>query len=284
MEERQVADYYLQDEYLFTLGKVNYKRAKDPLRLHCHEECMEFVFLERGCQTYQVEEQEYTIRGGDIFVSYPWEVHGSGGNPEEKNIFYYLIINLEKVCKSGVGCMEAESTYYLNAFSDKNKRIYKAPEWFGKVFADLLRSCLEKSPMRDTQVRNMISILLTAIAELPAAEKKRKKDEGLDKALDYINEHVKDDLEVQRLADLCGLSVSRFQNYFSQQIGIPPREYILREKIKYCQKEMIYSKKNITEIALEYGFSSSQYFSTVFKRYCCMTPSEYRQRSMFKGE
>lgn len=282
MEERQTADYYLQDEYLFTLGKVNYKMAKNPLRLHCHEECMEFVFLEKGCQTYQVEGKDYTIHGGEIFVSYPWEIHGSGGKPEEKNTFYYLIINLESVCKRGLGCAKEECGYYLEAFSDRSKRIYKAPDWFGKVFAELLLSCQRESPMRDTQVRNMVSILLTALIELPTERENREENRGLERTLEFIDEHVKDNLEVQVLADICGLSVSRFQKYFSQKMGIPPREYILREKIKHCQKEMINSEKSITEIALEYGFSSSQYFSTVFKRYCSTTPSMYKKKYSVK--
>ena len=168
MEARQVVDYVWQGEYLFTLGKVNYKIAKNPLHLHCHEECMEFVFLEKGCQIYRVEGQDYEIRGGDVFVSYPWEIHGSGEKPEEKNSFYYLIINLEKVCETGLACVKEEKDYYIRRFSDRSKRIYKAPDWFGKTFAELLNSCLKESPIRDTQVRNNLSMILTGLLELPA--------------------------------------------------------------------------------------------------------------------
>lgn len=34
---------------------------------------------------------------------------------------------------------------------------------------------------------------------------------------------------------------------------------------------------SVTEIAFRYGFSSSQYFATVFKRLCCSTPTQYRR-------
>ncbi len=94
--------------------------------------------------------------------------------------------------------------------------------------------------------------------------------------LSYIQEHIKEYIPLQTLADLYGISVSRFKTVFSHSVGIPPREYILREKIEVAKELLKNTNLLVTEIAFDISFSSSQYFATVFKCYTYAKPSEYR--------
>ena len=108
-------------------------------------------------------------------------------------------------------------------------------------------------------------------------EKKDKKEEKqMKEVLQYIENHIKDDIKIEELAKQMALSVSRFHFNFVKATGIPPREYILRRKIESAKNDLWSSDRTVTEIAYEYGFSSSQYFATVFKRFCCMSPLDYR--------
>lgn len=108
-------------------------------------------------------------------------------------------------------------------------------------------------------------------------EKKDKKEEKqMKEVLQYIENHIKDDIKIEELAKQMALSVSRFHFNFVKATGIPPREYILRRKIESAKNELWSSDRTVTEIAYEYGFSSSQYFATVFKRFCYMSPLDYR--------
>ena len=108
-------------------------------------------------------------------------------------------------------------------------------------------------------------------------EKKDKKEEKqMKEVLQYIENHIKDDIKIEELAKQMALSVSRFHFNFVKATGIPPREYILRRKIESAKNDLWSSDRTVTEIAYEYGFSSSQYFATVFKRFCYMSPLDYR--------
>jgi len=60
-------------------------------------------------------------------------------------------------------------------------------------------------------------------------------------------------------------------------VGVPPGEYILRQKIKKAEQELTGSERDITEIAYDLEFSSSQYFATVFRRYAGCSPSDFRK-------
>ena len=57
-------------------------------------------------------------------------------------------------------------------------------------------------------------------------------------------------------------------------------EYGLRLKIEKANHLLNANKRSITDIAYDLGFSSSQYFATVFKRYQSITPGEYRLRNL----
>ena len=80
------------------------------------------------------------------------------------------------------------------------------------------------------------------------------------------------------LAEIAGLSEARFKINFRKQVGIPPREYVLRRKIETAKHILKNSDMTITELAHKMSFSSSQYFSTVFKRFTLMSPKEFRSK------
>ena len=94
-----------------------------------------------------------------------------------------------------------------------------------------------------------------------------------------IVERIKSDpggnYSLSDLADEAGLSLSRFKTKFKAQMGIAPHEFILRCKVDAAKKFLLEQNRNVTNTAMELGFSSSQYFATVFKRFTQQTPVEF---------
>ena len=89
---------------------------------------------------------------------------------------------------------------------------------------------------------------------------------------------LKDVLEVrlglEELAELAGLSLSGFKQKFRRETGITPREYINLLKIEKA-KALLRAGSSVTETAFSLDFSSSSYFSVLFKQMEDMSPSEY---------
>ena len=61
-----------------------------------------------------------------------------------------------------------------------------------------------------------------------------------------------------------------------------PSDYAQRIRIKRCCSKLATTEESVTEIAIEFGFGTSQYFSRVFKKYLGTTPSEYRQQMLIR--
>jgi AraC-type DNA-binding domain-containing proteins len=64
---------------------------------------------------------------------------------------------------------------------------------------------------------------------------------------------------------------------FRQELGTTPVEYLNRYRVLQARRLLVESDKSITNIALEVGFSSSSYFSRVFRKEVGLSPEAYRR-------
>jgi len=75
-----------------------------------------------------------------------------------------------------------------------------------------------------------------------------------------------------------GYSISRFKTKFKREVGFAPAEYISIQKVEASKNLLESSEVSITELAYGLGFSSSNYFASVFKKIMGCTPREYRKQ------
>ena len=85
-----------------------------------------------------------------------------------------------------------------------------------------------------------------------------------------------ENIRLDDLANMTQLSPQYLSSLFHKETGETLTSYIKTQKLKLAQKMLSESTKNITEIALELGFSDVHYFSKFFRKSVQMTPSEYR--------
>lgn len=97
--------------------------------------------------------------------------------------------------------------------------------------------------------------------------------------LAYINEHIKDKISLDLLASLVNLEMTYFAKLFTQIIGISPKQYIIKKRIKKAQLLLVQTDMGLKEIAWEVGMSNEMYFSKCFKDKTGLTPGTYRKVS-----
>jgi len=91
-----------------------------------------------------------------------------------------------------------------------------------------------------------------------------------------------DDIAV--LPDRLGCSRSQLYQMFKQEVGMAPNDYRQRLRIKRSCEQLARTDAQVTDIAMQMGYSSSQYFSRVFKKYVGVTPNHYRRLFHDAGE
>ena len=101
--------------------------------------------------------------------------------------------------------------------------------------------------------------------------------EQLQRALDYIEDNLCQDLDLNRIAASTGYSKYHFLRIFKTELGMTPGEYIRKRRITESAYEIVDTEKAISQIGFEHGFNSKENFTRAFLGEHCIRPSEYRQ-------
>lgn len=96
-------------------------------------------------------------------------------------------------------------------------------------------------------------------------------------AIDYISQHLHDDLSLRTIADVLNLNPSYLSHLFKKETGSTLKEYIKRKKIEAAKTMLLYSEMKPSDIAEYLNFSSQSYFIACFKEATAQTPRKFRQ-------
>lgn len=97
-------------------------------------------------------------------------------------------------------------------------------------------------------------------------------------SLSFVQEHYGENISIQDIAGAAGVSEGHLRKCFRQELGVSVVEYLTSYRIERAKKLMESREYKISEIYSLVGFTSSQYFSYVFKKTEGITPSEYLKR------
>lgn len=100
---------------------------------------------------------------------------------------------------------------------------------------------------------------------------------NLQKAIDYIEDNLEKDIELEQIAKIAGYSISHFYRIFGPIVGCSVREYIRRRKLSRAMFDVITTETSITEIAFKNGFESHEVFTRTFKSVYGAPPSSFRK-------
>lgn len=96
------------------------------------------------------------------------------------------------------------------------------------------------------------------------------------KSINYISQHLHNDLIVSDICRHCGVSESHLRLCFKHDIGKSIVEYINEQKVDEAKMMLKYTNYSLLEISEYLSFSSQSYFTTVFKKICGQTPTDYK--------
>lgn len=95
--------------------------------------------------------------------------------------------------------------------------------------------------------------------------------------LDYIEEHLGEQIRLDTLATLAGLSRSHFVREFRALTGLSPHAYVTARRIGRAKPMLADARVPLADIAFGLGFSSHSHFTTVFTRATGTTPMAFRK-------
>lgn len=253
---------------LQVLGKYNYNKVENRLPDHVHERMIEICYYDKGSQFFEVNGQKFLVKGGDVFIHFPGEAHGSGGHPEQKGALYWIIIQIKKSQSNNL-------VHLCRLLIQKQKRHFKAGKEIKKKLEEIFTAYAKREMelVKNIRLHLIAQSLILALLDNIENEKNETDNVRLDKILHFINKNITENLSISLLAKELNLSESRFKNLFKELTGFTPLDYIQRKKVEIAIERIAQEPTiSLTELAYEMNFSSPQYFSTVVKKYTGKSP------------
>ncbi len=258
-------------------------------------EGIEITFLETGSMPFSIEDKEYTIMPNDITVTGPWQPHKLGNPTIGVGKYYWIILDVgvrqphqEWVWPSWVMLTKPDMDDLTKILRQNDKPIWKANEEIRKCFSkigDLIHGDTNFS--KESWIVIYINELL-----MQFLQSFRSGGFKLDKNLTDITRTIKlflDHLDetyfqvwtLESMAEYCGLGTTRFVHYFKQATNMTPMHYLNFIRLREAAKQLIKQPScPISKICYEHGFSSGQYFSTIFKKQYGCSPADYRAENL----
>lgn len=96
-------------------------------------------------------------------------------------------------------------------------------------------------------------------------------------AIDYIEEHLGEDLSLAAVAAAVNMSSFRFARGFRKAVGRAPHQYVVARRVERAKELLRATDQSIGDIARSVGFATQSHFTLVFNRHCGVTPNRYRR-------
>lgn len=262
------------------VGKLQVKNAAWPMPMESHPDAVEFLLLRSGCKQIQVENRLYEMQGGDLLVVFPGERHGAEDFVQNRTSLAYLLMAVPTEIPRFCMLEEEERSALWEQLKLLKGRMLKVSPSVCRTMDRLFDHVNTGLPLERARIRTELMRFLFQILE-EAGEEDKSLPADIAAVIRYIREAREEMPDIAKMAALVNLSESRFKQKFKQATGIPPAEFTVREKIRESQTLLKDPARTVTSIAMELGFSSSQHFSVLFRKYTGLSPIQYRQNHEF---
>ncbi len=240
------------------------------LQSHFHNDIYEIYYLVKGNVGYFVGEKTYNVVEGDVIIIPPYTLHKTV--PKNDQIRTRVIVNLnesflKEFDKHDVSLQNEISIIH----SEKDDRIRA-------IFSELLEEYKGKQNIALLKALTCELIILLQREK----NKKSKSVEGsvtsqlISEVIIYINSYYNIKITLEKTAKLFFTNASYLSRTFKDCTGISFSDYLINFRIKKALEFLLETDKNITQIAFDVGFNSTNHFCKVFKTVMKVSPLQYK--------
>lgn len=274
-------EYQFSSEFPIILMQSNVI-SMDAALLHYHN-CLEIVYCEKGKMIWNLENKIYRVQEGSICMIPPYETHSSMFDPEQEGevLCHFLFLNPEELLKSFYPSgLPKEFHWYL--YNDFEKVLDGSEtETEQKMLGWIIREIIEQKPYYEMTVRGMTETLLVQLYRHNESKTWKQLEKSsvpmLYAALEWLNREYQQKIDVEELAQRCGMSRTRFLQKFQECFHQTPLQYQKAVRINEACRLLTSTEMSILNIMEETGFSSLTSFIRNFEKIMQRSPQEFRK-------
>ncbi|ASA21415.1 helix-turn-helix domain-containing protein [Paenibacillus donghaensis] len=227
-------------------------------------------FLDRGEGKVIINGVSYYPQPGQLMIMPAGSTQTTETNPDNPYTRYYCHFDAD------IGewpLFHSENKLYISDAPD--------PDAVRAIFTDMIALFQNNDVLSILRIQASLLNLIALCLESGGytdfmKEFVQTSDQGkLAHVLQYIDQRLKQPLEVEELAELVHLHPNYFIPYFKKFIGVPPMHYVQLKRMELAKRQLTLTDFSISDISEQVGMELA-HFSKYFKKTTGVSPSAYR--------
>ena len=261
-------------------------------------EGIEITYLDNGHLGFVVDGRSHPLSPGHLTITRPWQPHSVGNPAVTASRLYWLILD--------VGVRQPHQAWVwppwlvlarqdlkdLTALLRGNEHpVWPGTPAIGKCFAALgqLVDSATTRPPPTSRLALLINELLVCVLELLRSQDPPRRtsltdgERSVAMFLERLQQELAEPWTLESMAEQAGLGRTRFAHHCLKLTNLTPLAYLQSLRVEQA-KHLLTKKRHaaITAIALDCGFGSSAYFSSVFRAHTGCSPRAWRGQAVIR--
>lgn len=250
--------------------------AEAEISTHYHQN-PELFYVMTGMLEIRIDDQVFHLKKGDIVLVNANKRHWVKGNDELLGARFEIDFHL---LAEYMGSMQL--LFWCNSVADKNAAYGTLRELINRILARYFEK-EEKGALHLSALYYEMAYVLTSSFLIKSDDARLNLIDSQDRTRvrqiqNYIQANYQAQISLNDLANRLYLSNAYLSKYIKKHLGLTFMEYLNNVRLFHAVDELLYTKKNMTRIALDNGFPTSAAFTKAFRDIYGEAPSEYRKK------
>ncbi len=231
------------------------------------------IFCAKGRGWCEIMGVRHEVRQGDLLIIPPFTEHACGADPEDPwsipwvsvagDNVKHLLAQLGGTAKKPVVHL-GHDPKVLALFDDVITTVEQAPTF-------TTTNLFHTSQTAGHLLARIIWRQRQDSANRPSVK------ERIAQAVEFLEENLREPLQLERVAAVAGISPSHFCVIFQQETGHSPMEYLIQMRLRHACELLETTDLAVKDIAREVGYQDPGYFGKAFRCQYGVSPGEYRE-------
>jgi len=244
--------------------------------LHAHA-AFEFAYLVSGTTWWQAGSAAFQHSQGELFFALPRQPHGTALRAHPP--YHKLVLGLHLAELRG----GAETVRTLRSLFHQGRQVVRGAQGIESVMRGLILQAMTRragyGEVCAGYLHAFLGLLVQAVSAGPSGPRGSgpRPCDAVRRVISFMSHELHRRVKLEEMAEAAGLSVSQLCFHFRQDLGVAPAAYHLRMRLEAARDALLAPHTNVTHVAMEFGFSSSQHFAMDFRRTFGTTPLAWRR-------
>lgn len=240
---------------------------------HDHDEVLVGV-TQQGVQRFSCHRSIHTSTPGRAILIEPGAIHD--GHAPEGSGFTYAMLYLPQswvigtLQRRGLGDISLLEQAFRRTLSEDPLLATAIQRAFNAIHGE------EGHLARDQSLDDMIGLLTRHLCTRAASDLNDSTN-TMNRAREYLHEHMENDVGLDELARHAGIDRFRLTRQFSKAFGLSPHAYLVRLRLRSA-RTLLAQGHDPTQVAIQVGFSDQSHLGRWFQRAYRLTPGAYQRQ------